>query len=205
MDNHIKGDVMDNEISAYRHDCFLKNSEYSPLFYVVNHYELLLINYKILHVVDNYELISQYMHKNSHQGLVIFNVPKDGDFTKIKKWPNLKGLFYEDTEELFFQKGFKAIKHGELWFPRAVSDVWMRQMLEDEQKTTLRTHDLTQKEIKVLDLLFTGLQSSEIAENLFISETTVRVHLHKIYQKISVKNKKQALLWCQDNLKELSS
>jgi len=81
----------------------------------------------------------------------------------------------------------------------------MRQMLAGEQQTTLQSNNLTTKEIKVLNLLFSGLQSSAIADDLFISEATVRVHLHKIYQKISVKNKQQALAWCQTNLKKINS
>ncbi len=59
--------------------------------------------------------------------------------------------------------------------------------------------------MKVLNLLFSGLHSSAIADTLFISEATVRVHLHKVYQKIAVKNKQQALLWCQKNLNKINA
>jgi DNA-binding NarL/FixJ family response regulator len=119
--------------------------------------------------------------------------------------PNLKGIFYEGADKLLFQQGLKAIERGELWFPRAVTDSWMRQMLKNEQKTALQSNNITIKEMKVLNLLFSGLHSSAIADNLFISEATVRVHLHKIYQKISVKNKQQALLWCQKNLNKINN
>jgi hypothetical protein len=37
-------------------------------------------------------------------------------------------------------------------------------------------------------LVAIGLRNSEIAERLFISEGTVKVHLHNIYQKIGVEN-----------------
>lgn len=78
-------------------------------------------------------------------------------------------------------------------------------MLEEEQHTTLRTNNLTRKEIKVLKLLYSGLEYTAIADSLFISEATVRVHLHKIYQKIEVKNKQQARIWCKTNFNKLSS
>ena len=106
-------------------------------------------------------------------------------------------MFYEGTDEVLFQQGLEAIEQGKLWFPRAVTDGWMRQMLASEQQTTLQSNNLTCKETKVLNLLFSGLHSSAIADTLFISEATVRVHLHKVYQKIAVKNKQQALLWCK--------
>jgi len=184
--------------------CF-NNPKYTSLFCVSANHNVLLVNYQALNVITNYELINLFMKKNGHQGLVIFDVPKDCDVLALKEWPNLKGLFYEGTDEEIFNQGLDAIQQGRLWFPRAVTDGWMRQMLEGEQQTTLQSNNLTTKEMKVLNLLSSGLHSSAIADTLFISEATVRVHLHKIYQKISVKNKQQALLWCQKNLNKVNS
>ncbi|HDY93648.1 helix-turn-helix transcriptional regulator [Pseudoalteromonas sp. FUC4] len=184
--------------------CF-NNPNYTSLFCVAAHFDILLVNYQALNVITNYELINQFMLKSGHQGLAIFDVPKDSDVLALKEWPNLKGLFYEGTNEALFQQGLEAIEQGKLWFPRAVTDGWMRQMLASEQQTTLQSNNLTCKEMKVLNLLFSGLHSSAIADSLFISEATVRVHLHKVYQKIAVKNKQQALLWCKKNLNKINS
>lgn len=181
------------------------NNHYSPLFFTTLNNGILLVCHSALNSLTNYELLSHFMHTNNYQGLVIFNIPKNTDAASLKEWPNLKGLFYQDTNEELFNRGLEAIKQGELWFPRTISDIWMRQMLDSEQKTALQTNNLTDKEIKVLNLLFSGLHSSAIADSLFISEATVRVHLHKIYKKIAVKNKQQAIRWCKDNLKNMNS
>lgn len=183
---------------------FLDQQSCRPLIYVVTHYNLLVVNYKTLNGVTNYEFINQFMQEHQHQGLVIFDVPKDSNTLELKGWPNLKGVFYEDADQSLFQKGFEAINKGELWFPRAVTDCWMRKMLENEQQTMLKSNNLTHKELKVLNLLFSGLECSAMADSLFISEATVRVHLHKIYQKINVKNKQQAKIWCKNNLSKFS-
>lgn len=181
------------------------NNHYNPLFFTTLNNGILLVCHSALNSLTNYELLSHFMQTNNYQGLVIFNIPKNTDAASLKEWPNLKGLFYQDTNEELFNRGLEAIKQGELWFPRTISDIWMRQMLDSEQKTALQTNNLTDKEIKVLNLLFSGLHSSAIADSLFISEATVRVHLHKIYKKIAVKNKQQAIRWCQDNLKNMNS
>jgi LuxR family transcriptional regulator, positive regulator of biofilm formation len=183
----------------------LNTSAFSPLFCVAIQYNILLVSYQALSTITNYELLNQFMIKNSNQGLVIFDVPKDSEVIKLKEWPNLKGLFYKGSNESLIQQGLQAIDNGELWFPRAVTDSWMRQLLASEQQTTLQSNNLTCKEIKVLNLLFSGMHSSAIADSLFISEATVRVHLHKIYHKIAVKNKQQALAWCQKNLNKVNS
>ena len=184
---------------------FLHNKTHSTLLYEASDYNLLLVNHKTLNLITNYESISQFMQENSHKGLVIFEVPKEADILALKEWPNLKGIFFEQANESLFQQGFKAIEQGELWFPRSVTDCWMRDMLASEQQTTLRSNNLTNKESKVLNLLYSGLESSAIADTLFISEATVRVHLHKIYLKIEVKNKHQARLWCKKNLSKLNN
>ena len=181
------------------------NTNFTPLFCVSPRYNILLVSYQALNVITNHELINQFIQKNGHQGLVIFDVPKDCDVLTLKEWPHLKGLFYEGTQEDLLQRGLEAIEKGQLWFPRAVTDSWMREMLANEQQTTQQSSNLTDKEMKVLSLLFSGINSSAIADNLFISEATVRVHLHKIYQKIEVKNKQQALLWCQKNLSKFKN
>lgn len=195
---------MNSESTKNKHTQYFNNPNYTSLFCVVEHANILLVNYKALNVITNYDLINQFMLKNDHQKLVIFDVPKDDNVLALKEWPNLKGLFYEGTAEVLFQQGLEAIEQERLWFPRAVTDSWMRQMLANERQTTLQSNNLTNKEMKVLNLLFSGLHSSAIADALFISEATVRVHLHKVYQKIDVKNKQQALLWCKKNLAKIN-
>ena len=92
-----------------------------------------------------------------------------------------------------------------MWFPRAITDNWMREYLANEELSNAKSVNLTTKELKVLNLLNSGLSSVEIADKLFISEGTVRVHLHKIYSKLAVKNKQQAIKWCQHNSDKISS
>ena len=52
---------------------------------------------------------------------------------------------------------------------------------------------LTKREVQVLDLIGRGLTSSEAAEMLFLSKRTVDFHLSKIYEKLNVSNRVQAL------------
>lgn len=53
---------------------------------------------------------------------------------------------------------------------------------------------ITSKEVAVLNGVKSGLKYSEIGESLNMSQETVRVHLKKIYKKLAVENKSQALV-----------
>lgn len=52
---------------------------------------------------------------------------------------------------------------------------------------------LTEREIKVLEQLATGIKYEQIASNLIVSTGTVRKHIENIYTKLQVHNKLEAI------------
>ncbi|MGH8544733.1 MAG: LuxR C-terminal-related transcriptional regulator, partial [Gammaproteobacteria bacterium] len=59
---------------------------------------------------------------------------------------------------------------------------------------------LTPREREVLALLGQGLMNAEIAKALFISQSTAKVHLHHIFEKLNVSTRMQAVLKAQELL-----
>lgn len=55
--------------------------------------------------------------------------------------------------------------------------------------------ELTERETEVLALLKKGWSNSRIAEELYLSERTVRFHLTNIYDKIQVSSRAEAISW----------
>lgn len=58
---------------------------------------------------------------------------------------------------------------------------------------------LTSQEIKIIEMIAQGLSSAEIAENLYIAESTVKSHRKNIFKKVDVKNSAHLIANCIRN------
>jgi DNA-binding NarL/FixJ family response regulator len=54
--------------------------------------------------------------------------------------------------------------------------------------------ELTSRELEVFRLIARGLSNSEIAERLFISDTTVKTHVTHVFQKLNLRDRVQAVV-----------
>ena len=65
-----------------------------------------------------------------------------------------------------------------------------------------RKHDrfgLSQRELQILSQLHRGESLKELAQSLFIAESTLKKHLSMIYQKLSVRNRIQAIALARES------
>ena len=53
--------------------------------------------------------------------------------------------------------------------------------------------ELTRREVEVLSLLFQGKSTQEVADMMFVSKRTVDYHLCRIFEKLNVSNRVQAI------------
>ncbi len=71
----------------------------------------------------------------------------------------------------------------------------LRDLLRHNGVTPKGRTDLTGRELEVLSLVGEGKTSREIADELFISENTVRNHVRNILDKLGMKSRFEAVNW----------
>jgi two-component system NarL family response regulator len=73
----------------------------------------------------------------------------------------------------------------------------LRDLLRHHGTTTARSPELTGRELEILTLVGSGKTSREIAEELYISENTVRNHVRNVLDKLGLKSRFEAVTWAQ--------
>ncbi len=105
------------------------------------------------------------------------------------------GFLLKDTPVTSLLGSLRAMERGEL----ALSRLMATRVLEEyrrlnqqplERPEALET--LTNREMEILLLLGQNSTNLQIAEALFISENTVKVHVHNILEKLHLRNRREA-------------
>ena len=64
-----------------------------------------------------------------------------------------------------------------------------RRTLKDRINDVCEQYKLTPRERELMELIYAGMSNKEIAETLFLSESTVKTHIYNIFRKLEVKNR----------------
>jgi two-component system, NarL family, response regulator LiaR len=70
----------------------------------------------------------------------------------------------------------------------------MQRLLREMQPANSPAFELTKREMEVLKLLVKGLANREIADELKIGNGTIKTHLNKIFNKLNVDSRTQAVI-----------
>ena len=83
---------------------------------------------------------------------------------------------------------------GEKWLEKHSVTRALDRMARRDSELRRLTQLLTPRELEIVRLAAEGLRNKEIAERLTITEGTVKIHLHNIYEKLGVSGRSQLIL-----------
>jgi len=81
---------------------------------------------------------------------------------------------------------------------RLIADVAERRRIA-RPDLAAQLHQLTEREVEVLELMATGLTNAEIAERLILGEATVKTHVSRVLMKLALRDRIQAVVFAYES------
>ncbi|MCX6396943.1 MAG: response regulator transcription factor [Propionibacteriales bacterium] len=112
------------------------------------------------------------------------------------------GFLLKDSSADDLIRAVRAVAAGDSWLDPAVTGRVLSSYRQSAPAAGAAAdgHEvLTARELEVLCLMGAGRSNSEIAEDLFISELTVKSHIGRIFTKLNLRDRPAAIVYAYDN------
>ena len=107
------------------------------------------------------------------------------------------GLVMKDSAPQQLVDCVRRVHRGEECLASDTVSRALKAVLERETMRGALSRTLTPREVEIVRMVAQGLKNRAIGERLAISEATVKVHLHNIYEKLGVTGRLELLLFAQ--------
>ena len=109
----------------------------------------------------------------------------------------IRGYVSKDTKVEDLTKTITLVHEGKIVISAPMSGALLDQLSQFNQPYEVvegkQVLNLSAREIEILSLVAKGARNQEIADSLFITKNTVKVHMRRIMQKLNVHNRRRAV------------
>jgi NarL family two-component system response regulator LiaR len=118
--------------------------------------------------------------------------------TDDKVFPALRagatGFLLKDSPPKMLVDGIRQVYRGESWLHPKIARKVLQELTKPKDEKTA-ANQLTARELEVLRLLAQGYSNQDMADQLVLSEATVRTHVSHILSKLHLASRTQAALY----------
>jgi len=130
--------------------------------------------------------------------VVLLTVALDEEETLEAFRLGVRGVVLKEMAPQMLVQCVRKVHAGEQWLERRSVGRALEKLLSREAGAREVAGVLTPREIEIVRMLAAGLRNKEIADKLSISEGTVKIHLHHIYEKLHLNGRLELALYAQD-------
>lgn len=151
--------------------------------------------------MDGFGALQRIQKLNKRTRVIVLTASEDkNEFVQAMKM-GCSGIVLKQTGSDLIVKSIRRVHAGEIWLDSHTTAAVMRQFASPSDggpQSSLRTRDrspLSQREREIVALVAQGYKNKEMAEKMFISEQTVKNHLHNIFDKLGVSDRLELALY----------
>jgi DNA-binding NarL/FixJ family response regulator len=105
------------------------------------------------------------------------------------------GYVLKDEAPEALVQAVRTVAQGGTWFSRPL----VENLVLHAQHERSAVPPLTERESQIIRLIAQGWDNARIAEELFLSEQTIRNYVSRLYGKIGVQTRAEAVVWGRDH------
>jgi two-component system, NarL family, nitrate/nitrite response regulator NarL len=107
-----------------------------------------------------------------------------------------RGVVLKQSATDLLVKSIQRVFAGEIWLDNRMTAEVMKAFSKSSESGPRREKPLlSDREKEIVQLVAQGFRNKEIGEKLFISEQTVKNHLHNIFDKLGVSDRLELALY----------
>jgi two-component system, NarL family, nitrate/nitrite response regulator NarL len=146
--------------------------------------------------------------KNRTRVIVLTASDDKNEFVQAMKL-GTSGIVLKQTATELLIKSIRKVHAGEIWLDSHTTAAVIRQFVANDEAPAAAPSSaaprdrerspLSQREREIVALVAQGFKNKEMAEKMFISEQTVKNHLHNIFDKLGVSDRLELALYAIHN------
>ena len=146
------------------------------------------------------DLLPELLNDAPHARVLVLTCAQDLEVHRRAMQSGAMGLVTKDKAAEMLLKAITKVYAGEIWFDRSMMGSVLSQMSRvgkgnNQDPEAVKMATLTEREREIITLIGEGLKNKQIADRLFISETTVRHHLTSIFAKLEVSDRLELIIY----------
>lgn len=170
-------------------DALNKIKEYSP--------DVVLLDIN-MPIMNGLEVLEKLKQQHINVNVLILTIHNEIEYLYRAVEIGVNGYVLKDSESDVLIKAIRSIFNGESYIQPNMASLLFKK-INGELDNQAKHNKLTKREIEVLKLITQGLLNKEIADQLCISEKTVKNHVSNIFKKIEVSDRTQAAVYAIKN------
>jgi DNA-binding NarL/FixJ family response regulator len=107
------------------------------------------------------------------------------------------GVVLKEMAPHLLLEAVREVHGGGSWLDKGSVSRIVTKLLHQDEGRKEAAQLLTPRELEIVRMVARGLRNRAIAEQLLISEGTVKIHLHNIYQKLAVDGRLELAVYAQ--------
>lgn len=148
--------------------------------------------------MSGFEVLKRIRKKNSNLKILILTSHKETEYLKEAFNLGANGYILKSVDFHEFKFAILSIMNNNSYIqPELLPLLSQNHVPKNNERE--RAENLTRREIEVLKQISKGMLNKEIADNLNISERTVKNHISNIFKKLDVSDRTQAAVFAIKN------